>query len=214
MTCSSGARRITFYLPDPEREEGEVQFYAMDGFLARGGLTIGMAKILRDDLKADDPPNPENAYGIGYTSLSWTRDGETWYRDLAPFFERDMDPEAWDHSHAWIDEQVPVGDEVYLYYGGYAHGHKVNRFEERQIGLVKMKRDRYVGWFPVKSGTLRTRPLVLESTDLRVNVRASDGGELRVRVWTECGRCRFPDTDFEDVAPVAGDHLEAPVAWK
>lgn len=200
-------------LPDVGREEGEVQFYAMDGFLARGDLLIGMVKVLRDDLKADDPPNPPEAYGTGHTSLAWTRDGETWYRDPEPFFERDTNPDAWDHSHAWIDEQVPVADEVYLYYGGYAHGHKVNRFEERQIGLVKMKRDRYVGWFPVKRGTLRTRPLLLEATDLRVNVWAPDSGKLRVRVLDETG-APIPGYDFEDGASITGDHIESQVTWK
>ena len=131
-------------LPDSRNEEGQVQFYAMDGFLARGDLMLGFVKILRDDLFADSPPVPADAYGIGYTALAWSRDGETWIRDTTPFFERDPAPGAWDHSHAWIDEQVPVGDQIYLYYAGYAHGHKVNRFEERQIGLVTMKRDRYV----------------------------------------------------------------------
>ncbi len=32
--------------------------------------------------------------------------------------------------------QVIVEEQVYLYYGGYKQGHKMNRFEERQIGLV------------------------------------------------------------------------------
>lgn len=200
-------------LPDQSREDGEVQFYAIDGFLQRGDVTIGMVKVLRDDLKADDPPVPDNAYGIGYTSLAWTRDGETWVRDREPFFERDLAPDAWDHSHAWIDEQVPVGDDVYLYYGGYHHGHKVNRFEERQIGLVTMKRDRYVSWFPVKRGALRTRPLLLESTDLRVNVWAPDGGKLRARVLDASGT-PIPGYDYEDSAPITGDQLEARVTWK
>ncbi|HNR31377.1 MAG TPA: hypothetical protein PKI11_10855, partial [Candidatus Hydrogenedentes bacterium] len=143
VTMQSSSRDLKIWgaahyvlLPDPDRDEGETQFYAMDGYLARGGLIIGMAKILRDDLKADDPPDPPEAYGVGYTALAWTRDGESWTRDTAPFFAPDPAPGAWDHAHAWIDDQVIVGDKVHLYYGGYARGHKVNRFEERQIGLV------------------------------------------------------------------------------
>lgn len=199
-------------LPDKAREEGEVQFYAMDGFLQRGDLTIGMVKVLRDDLKADDPPNPPEAYGTGYTALAWTRDGQHWVRDLEPFFERDMDPKAWDHSHAWIDEQVPVDDEVFLYYGGYAHGHKINRFEERQIGLVTIKKDRYVFRSSnEKTGYLRTPLLSLDATNLRVNVVAD--GPLKIRVLDEAG-VPVPGFDFSDMTPIQGDYIEAPVKWK
>jgi len=184
----------------------------MDGFLARGDLMIGMVKVLRDDLKADEPPNPPDAYGTGYTALAWSRDGEHWVRDLEPYFERDMDPKAWDHSHAWIDEQVPVKDKVYLYYGGYAHGHKVNRFEERQIGLVTIKKDRYVfRGSNAKTGSLRTPLLSLDATNLRVNVVAD--GPLKIRVLDEAG-VPVPGFDFSDMTPIQGDYLEAPVKWK
>src|SRR5687768_10203291 len=123
------------------KDEGETQFYAMSGYLARGELLIGLVKVLRDDLPAD-PGGEVN--GIGYTTLAWSRDGRTWQRDREPFFDRDPSPGTWDHAMAWIDCQLPVGDEVYLYYGGYARGHKVERFAERQIGLARMPRDRYV----------------------------------------------------------------------
>ncbi|HOD50652.1 MAG TPA: hypothetical protein PLJ71_10975 [Candidatus Hydrogenedentes bacterium] len=51
----------------------------MDGYLARRDLLIGMVKVLRDVLKADDPPD---AYGVGYTALAWTHDGQTRVRNL------------------------------------------------------------------------------------------------------------------------------------
>ena len=88
--------------PDP----GETQFYAMDGYLVRGDLMIGMVKVLRDDLKADDPPDPPEAYGMGYTAIAWSRDGETWVRDRDQFFDPDPRVGAWDHAHAWIARSV------------------------------------------------------------------------------------------------------------
>ena len=127
---------------DNRYDKDVLQFYAMNGYLARGELVIGMVKNLHDDWEAEG--RPQGAFGIGSTSLAWTRDGQTWVRDREVFFGPDPQPGAWDHAHAWIDEQLPVGDEVYLYYGGYKWGHKHNRFAERQIGLVKMPRDRYV----------------------------------------------------------------------
>ena len=163
-------------VPEPKTEHDQTQFYAMDGLIVRGDLLIGMVKVLRDDLKADDPPDPPDAYGIGYTALAWTRDGETWVRDREVFFDRDPRKGAWDHAHAWIDEQLPVGDQVYLYYGGYARGHKVNRFEEMQVGLVRMVRDRYVAREAGNDeGWLRTRMLPLDATAITVNVDASNG---------------------------------------
>jgi hypothetical protein len=198
--------------PDDRRDEGQTQFYAMDGFLPRGELIIGLVKVLRDDLKADNPPVPPAAYGLGYTTLAWTRDGEHWTRDQAKFFDRDPQPGAWDHAHAWIDEQVAVGEEVYLYYGGYKSGHKVNRFEERQIGLVKMERDRYVAREAgVEPGRLRTPPLLLHGASLHLNLDAR-AGEARVQVLDETGR-PLPGLAFADCEPVRGNGLALPVRW-
>lgn len=199
--------------PDDKLDQGETQFYAMDGYLTRGDLIIGMVKVLRDDLKADNPPEPRDAYGLGYTTLAWTRDGEHWTRDRETFFDRHPQKGAWDHAHAWIDEQLPVGDEVFLYYGGYKSGHKVNRFEERQIGLVKMKRDRYVAREAGAKGGSFTTPLVtLDADTLTLNTDASAGAVI-VQILDEKGK---PLRGFtrKDCRPVSGDVLAAPVQWK
>ncbi len=192
--------------PD-HRDEGETQFYAMDGFLQRGELIVGMVKVLRDDLKADNPPQPPEAYGIGYTTLAWTRNGQTWSRERTPFLDRHPRQGAWDHAHAWIDEQLLVGDELYLYYAGYKSGHKVNRFEERQIGLLRAKRDRYVAYKCAGEGWLQTHPLLLSQRRLIVNTDAS-GGELLVRVLT-------PDGTQKSVsAPVRENSVKSAITWQ
>lgn len=199
-------------VPDYTIDDGELQFYAMDGYLQRGGLTIGMVKVLRDDLKADTPPDPPEAYGVGYTTLAWSRNGDTWIRDPQPFFRPDPQKGAWDHAHAWIDEHLPVEDEVYLYYGGYARGHKVNRFEERQIGLVKMKLDRYVArTASAGTGELVTPPLQLNARTLAVNTDA-EGGALRVEIRDEAGTA-LPGFAAEDCTAITADTISQPVAW-
>ncbi len=198
--------------PD-ERDEGETQFYAMDGFLIRGDLTIGMVKVLRDDLKADAPPDPPDAYGTGYTSLAWTRDGKTWTRDREKFLDRNSDNNALDHSHAWIDEQLLVGTNVYLYYAGYKRGHKVNRFEERQIGLITMPRDRYVAReAAAEPGFLRTPLLSLCGKKLSANADASHG-ELKVQI---CDANNKPIKGFaaKDFRAVTTDAVNVPLRWK
>ena len=194
------------------RDEGETQFYAMDGFVMRGDLVIGMVKVLRDDLKADNPPNPPDAYGIGYTTVAWTRDGKTWTRERTPFLDRNKNPGTWDHAHAWIDEQVPVGDEVYLYYAGYKSGHKVNRFQKRQIGLITMKRDRYVAWTASGKGTLRTKPITISSGKLSLNVNAARG-QVRVAILTPEGKA-IGGFSAVDCKPIAADSVNAGVEWK
>lgn len=199
--------------PDDKLDEGETQFYAMDGYLTRGELIVGMVKVLRDDLKADQPPEPRDAYGLGYTTLAWTRDGEHWTRDREKFFDRHPQKGEWDHAHAWIDEQVPVGEEIYLYYGGYKSGHKVNRFEERQIGLVKMKRDRYVARVAgADGGSFRTPLVQFEATAMTLNLEAL-GGEVAVQILDENDR---PMRGFtrKDCHPVSGAGLAVPVRWK
>ncbi len=200
-------------VPDPAMDEGGTQFYAMDGFLRRGDLIMGMVKVLRDDLKADDPPDPPEAYGVGYTALAWTRDGDTWTRDTTPFFSPNPAKGTWDHAHAWIDDQLPVGNEVFLYYAGYARGHKVNRFEERQIGLVRMKKDRYVSRKagPV-IGRILTPLMTLHGESLTVNADVEDGS-LKARVLDEKGH-PIPGFTLDDCRPVTTDALDAPIAWK
>jgi len=203
--------------PDDSSDEGQTQFYAMDGFLVRGPLKVGMVKVLRDDLIAEPPVDP-SAYGIGYTTLAWTLDGEHWIRDRQCFFDRnhETDPVPWDHAHAWIDEQLIVGDEVYLYYGGYKQGHKVNRFLERQIGLVKMPLDRYVarkaeGPTP---GVLVTAPLVMDELcgRLVVNTDAA-AGELRVQVREADSNTVIEDMSLTDCVPITADGLRLEVLW-
>src|SRR5205823_13685016 len=87
----------------------------------------------------------------------------------------------------WGDCQLPAGDEVYLYYGGYARGHKVERFKERQIGLARMQRDRYVAHTAGREeGRLTTPPLLLQATRMTVNAKVA--GELRVRALDAEGK--------------------------
>jgi hypothetical protein len=203
----SKPRRI--FKPEP-RDVGITEFYSVGGVLARGDLLVGLLKVLRDDLPAD--PKGKVA-GIGYTVLVWSRDGETWQRDRQPFFDRNHDKGTWDHAMVWVDCQLPVGDEVFLYYGGYARGHKVERFTERQIGQVCIRRDRYVSRQAGKAGgTLRTRLVTLDGKALALNVDASKGKVLVQVVGPDDKP--LPGMSYADCAPIIGDHLGVPVRWK
>jgi len=201
--------------PNDKLDEGQTQFYSMDGYLSRGGLRIGMAKILRDDLHASD--TEPGSYGRSHTCLAWSRDGRNWVRDRGKFFEPDDNPKSWDHAHAWIDEQLIVGDEVYLYYSGYKQGHKVNRFEERQIGLVKMPLDRYVARRSEgsKAGVIKTVPIKLGQPAgiLKVNADAT-GGQLRLQIRDAVSGKVIKGLSFDKCVPITSNGLRQPVQWR
>ena len=199
--------RLSIY-PD-ERDYGETQFYCMDGVLARGDLLIGLVRVLRDDLPAE--PDGEIA-GIGYTTLAWSRDGAHWERDREPFLPRSSEPGAWDRAMAWGSSQTPVGGELYIYYGGYQRGHKIERNTERRIGLARIPRDRYVAREAgAERGRLLTRPVTLDAKSMTLNANAADG-EIRVRVLDLDGE-PVPGFSFSECEPVTMDALDAQVTW-
>jgi len=195
----SPPRRI--FVPD-ERDRGMAEFYGFRGAVARGSLLIGMLRVLRDDLPCDRD-GPRN--GIGYTVLARSRDGENWQRDREPFLDRNHTPGTWDHAMAWADSQVLIANHLLVYYGGYAGGHKVERFMERQIGLARLLKDRYVAWEARGiRGALRTRLLLANASGLTVN--ADVRGELRVRVLNERGQ-PVRGFDWKDCRAIKGDSV-------
>jgi hypothetical protein len=178
-----------------------------------------MVKILRDDLNSEPGMDAKDLgdtkrdhSGLGYTVLAWSRDGEHWNRDTDPFLDRNPQMGTWDHGHTWGDDQVPVGDEVFIYYGGYRFGHKGDRWANRQIGLARMPRDRYIAYVAGDSqGHVRTTIAPLDAERLTVNEQVE--GELRVRVCDAKGKA-IPGFDYDDCQPITGDSLAAPVRWK
>jgi hypothetical protein len=218
--------------PD-ERDSGVTQWYGPAGFLVRGDLIIGFLRVLRDDLSPEGAPSEavdantggaaglgasglgvRGGSGMGYTVLAWTRDGETWQRDrhTDKFFEPDPRVGAWDHAMAWIGSTVPVDDEVYLYYAGYRWGHKYHHSVDRQIGLVKIPRDRFVArQAGEQEGSIVTPLLTLDAEALTLNVDAH-GGEVRVQICDADGT-PVPGFRFADCRPVTSDVLDATVKW-
>jgi len=199
-------KRIQRIIAPDEQDEGLIEFYGIGGIHFRGSLCIGLVRVLRDDLPCD-PGGP--AQGIGYTVLATSRDGVTWHRYREPFLDRNHQPGTWDHAMTWGSGVLHVGDELFVYYGGYARGHKIAPGSERQLGLARMKRDRYVAVVPTgQQGTLLTKPFVMPQGQMTVNIKAPDG-----QLWL---RLLDPDSKpLDDVPPqmLTGDHLAAEVAW-
>jgi len=199
----------------PEKEEGLLEFYGIGGPFARGGLLIGFVRMLHDDLPAN-PGGPVE--GIGYAVLATSRDGIHWERHKDIFLDRGKDPDSWDRAMTWIGCALPVEDQMYLYYGGYKRGHKVEARTERQIGLAVMPRDRFVSIDSrgAEKGHFRTVPLYLadgKGKQLSLNADCGKEGALRVQVLNARGEV-FPGYSFEECVPVKGDGLKSRVRWK
>lgn len=221
------------FSPD-EKDSGITQWYGAAGFLVRGDLILGFLRELRDDMTpAGAPPEAiaannggganlganglgsKGGSGMGYTVLCWTRDGETWHRDryTDKFFEPNPQVGSWDHAMAWIGSATPVGDEVLLYYAGYRWGHKYHHSVDRQIGLVKTKRDRFVArQARDQVGTITTPLITLDTEALTLNVDAQRG-DVRVQ-FTDADGKPIPGFAFADCQSIASDSLSAPVEWK
>lgn len=196
------------HVPDAQ-DEGLLEFYGMGATHSRGPLLIGLVRVLRDDLSCDEG-GPKD--GIGYTTLATSRDGVKWERFREPFVDRSHESGGWDHAMAWAGAVLPVGDELFIYYGGYARGHKIEPAKERQIGVARLRRDRYVARSAGQErGTLRTRALWFPAGELTLN--AAIRGELRVRLLNENGQ-PLPDFDWAEATPARGDGLALPVRWK
>src|SRR5206468_2491888 len=103
-----------------------------------------------------------------------------------PFLDRSAVPQAWDRAMTWVDCQLPVGNEIYIYYGGYKGGHKVERFTERQVGLARMGLDRYAARTAgVDTGAILTHPLRFAGNTLTVNAQVN--GSLTVGAYDSEG---------------------------
>ncbi len=202
-------RRIC--VPD-EKDEGLLEFYGMRGIHARGSLLIGFVRVLRDDRSYEEG---SLAKGIGYTVLAISRDGRNWHRFRQPFLDRNPVSGTWDRAMTWIGDRLPMGDEVYLYYGGYAAGHKPDRNTGgRQLGMAKLRKDGYASLRAGKDGgTLLTPLLVFAGGGLELNVDASGkGAEVRAELQDASGQA-LEGFSIDKCDPIHGDCVAHEVTW-
>lgn len=201
FTHWSKPRRII--VPNP-KEPGMWEFYGMVPQV-RGDLYLGFLRILRDDLPANEGGPVK---GIGWTELCTSRDGEHWVRHREPFLDRNPQPNTWDRAFAWVGDCVTVGQEEFIYYGGYAEGHKPGT---RQIGLAKLRKNGFVSYDAgTSAGTLRTKVLSLTP---RLAVNAQIKGEMHVRLLDESDK-PVSGCDWADCEPIRGDSLAHAVCWQ
>ena len=201
------ARPRVIVTPDPAN--GMEEFYGFKP-LVRGSLYIGFLRVLRDDLPAT-PGGP--VQGIGWTELMTSRDGRNWTRYQEPFIDRDPREGRWDHAMAWYGDSIAVGDQEYIYFGGYRAGHKVRgRKGDRVVGMAVLRRNGFVSRDAgSEGGALKTWPGVLPGDLLTVNANVRE--EMRVRLLDEHGEV-LPGYDWPDCVPVYGNSVSHRIVWR
>jgi len=197
--------RTPWRIVTPDPNNGIEEFYGMQP-MVRGNLYLGFLRVLRDDLPAD-ASGP--VMGIGWTELITSRDGERWTRHQQPFLDRNTRSGTWDRAFAWVGDCVTVGQQEYIYYGGYSAGHKIG---DRQIGLAKLRKNGFVSYDAgATRGILRTPLVNVDAARMTINAKVD--GRLQVRLLDAKDK---PPAGFDwpDCAPIQGDNSAHRVQWK
>jgi hypothetical protein len=128
-----------------------------------------------------------------------------------PWLDRSVnDAQAPDHAMAWAADMITVGDEEYIYYGAYQHGHK--DFLDRTLVLGRLRKDGFVSRDAGREAGSLVTPLVrLDCSEMTVN--ADVRGELRVSLRGSDGKT-ISGLDGDEVAPLRGNSTRHPVGAK
>lgn len=188
--------------PDPEN--GLEEFYGFKPMIL-GNLYLGFLRVLRDDLPATQNGPVE---GIGWTELLTSRDGLHWIRHQDVFINRNTRPDTWDHAMAWYADSITVGNQEFIYYGGYSEGHKVGG---REVGLAKLRKNGFVSRYAGKDGGWLKTPLI-KFPGKCLNVNADVRGELRIRLLDSKGEV-IPGFDWQDCVSINGNSICHEVLW-
>jgi hypothetical protein len=190
----------------PDLDAG-IEEFNMLKVKVRGNLYLGFLRVLRDDLAAT-PGLPVS--GTGTTELASSRDGLHWVRHPGKFIDRSPIEGRWDHAMAYYADSIIVGDREFIYYSGYAEGHKV--FYDRKIGMAILRKNGFVSRDAGSEGGLLKTPLTRLPGDY-FTVNANVREELRVRLVNAQGKA-LPGFDWVDCVPIRGDSVSHQVEWR
>jgi hypothetical protein len=205
--------------PNPAYDNLDDAFYGMTQ-MPVGDAWVGFLHVLK---------MTENTMHV---QLVFSRDGVNFQRIQpgVPWLEPEQG--SWDGLMVNVySPPVPVGDDLYVYYGGSNNHHdwwiegrreKLNVPEATDLGLVnyslgllRMKADRFVSLtaLAVREGLLVTRPFVAEGGRLVVNARCRPGGSVRVAVADGDGKV-IPGFEAQHCEEFRGDDTAHAVRWK
>ena len=158
--------------------------------------------------------------------LLHSRDGESWQRVEGEPLVGLGGVGEWDRFQIMLSGAAPiaVGDKLYIYYRGTPRRHAKHQrdFDPRisadqdngmAIGLATLRLDGFASInASFDGGRLTTRPFVLSSEELRVNVKA-DYGEFKVELLDEESKV-IPGYAEADCNVAAEDNVAMTIGWK
>lgn len=194
-------RPQTILLPDErDAELGYNYFMAMPVYQHAGIWWGLLAPFLWNDLYASE--------------IAWSRDGWSFERLPARQHLIEFGPKgAWDHSMVVCSARwVEVGDQWWLYYGGFDGAHDDPKGRHGAIGLATMRQEGFVSQHgPKTGGVVCTRALRWPGGALLVNADAHQG-EMKVRVSDEL-RKPVKGFDYDDAPAFHGDGVAQEWLW-
>ena len=106
-----------------------------------------------------------------------------------------------------------VGDELWLYYGGW-NGHHGDAVREGKIGLATIRLDGFVSMRASdEEGWLVTRAEDLAEPDVQINAKVESGGFVVAELLDQTDRV-VPGFSRDECTPFTGDSVRHRVTWK
>ncbi len=156
------------------------------------------------------------------TRLLHSFDGVDWRREPAevPFIVP-AEYGHWDSGFVAGRLPVPLGEELFCYYGGCNMNHSYKMMNDRKtidygLGLATVPKGRLAGYRASPEagdkGELLSRPFLLTRPGLTINADAA-GGQVRAALTNEDGTAISGRTAKEAV-PIRADGLALPLRWR
>ena len=173
--------------------------------------------------------HPRHGAGRGYIELTSSADGFRWHRSVIrqPFIGSGPDGQ-WDAGHTWmVPTVVPVGHWLNMYYVGASRPWRT-RFPDntRAIGLVRIRKDRFVGQYAdVNGGWLLSREVKITGNRLLINCSPEHRAfnqqhhgyvlvELLDRTQGVYAEQHLDGFGQDDCDPIRADEYGHVVSWK
>ena len=150
--------------------------------------------------------------------LATSRDCATWWQhpDREPFLR--LGPEGAPNSgmiyaNPW---PIPVGDELWIYYGGVGRDHRVENRDPALSGVfrARLRRDGFVCAHAGYGGGEFTTPVVsFSGSRLEMNMDGSAGGWLQVEIQDADGQ-PLPSHRLDQCDTMCGNSVNKVITWK
>jgi len=158
----------------------------------------------------------DEAVDVGFL---FSRDGAKWTRpDRGRVFLPRGPMDSYDCGSVYPSSGfVEVGDELWLYYGGFTKRHTLEGLEpgekDSSINLAIIRRDGFMSLDAgSRPGTATTKPIEVAGKRLHVNAEASTGS-VRAALLDEAGKPLAPFTAAA-CAPASGSGVRQPLRWR